>query len=154
MLLLSDFGQKCRFPFFLCPSLLQVGNPGGLSLILGSLELLSVPADFINYSFESVFKERLLQLAFLDDDDEPAFCLQLAPHFLIALLVPSNLCSPKVGIGFGYRVEFAAPVTMPEAAVDKNRRAVLGKDDIRSSGMVLVGDTVTEPQIPEGMTQL
>lgn len=133
MRLLSDFGQECRFTLFLCPSLLQVGKLGGLSLIFGSLELLSVSADFINYLVESVFKDGLLQLAFPDDDDEPAFCLQLAPHFLIAILIPSHLCRPEISVGLGNRIVFAAPVTFRELCfIDKLLESSSEPQEIKS----------------------
>lgn len=72
---------------------------------------------------------------------------------MIAFLVSGNLRCPEVSVGFGHRVELAALVTMPEAAMDEDDGAVLGEDDVRGAGEALDIDPVTEAEAPEGVPQ-
>ena len=68
----------------------------------------------------------LLQLAFPDDDDEPALGLQLAPNLLVPLLIAGDFCLPELRVGLGDRVVFAILVAVPETAVDEDGYAVFG----------------------------
>lgn len=69
------------------------------------------------------------------------------------MLVAGYLGGPEVSVGLGDRVILATLVAVPEAAVNKNDGAVLGKDDVRGTGQMFVVDTVAETQAPEGFAQ-
>ena len=103
---------------------------------------------------ERVIEDGFIQLAFPDDDDGPAFGLQLAPDFLVPLLVAGDFRLPKLSVGFRDVGVLAVFVAMPEAAVDEDDGAVLGEDDIRFAGQFLVVYPIAESLVPKGMTQL
>ena len=88
--------------------------------------------------FNGFLQALLFQFAFPDDDDAPAFCLQLAPGVLVALPVAGYLGCPEVGVGLGNRVILAVLVAVPEAAVDEDDGAVLGEDDVGRAGEAAV----------------
>ena len=64
---------------------------------------------------------------------------------LVPLPVPCDLRRPEFSVRLGNRVELAVPVAMPEAAMDKDDRAVLGEDDVRFAGQPLIIHPVPEP---------
>lgn len=115
---------------------------------------LPVPDDFGSNPSDGLLKVRFLQLALTNDNDIPTLCLQLAPDFLITFLVPCYLGRPELGIGLGNRIEFAVPVAVPEAAVDEDGGAILGKDDVRFSREFLVVYPIAKSLGPESVTQL
>lgn len=132
----------------------MIKGTGFLSCRLDVLVGIAVPDDFSGHAVHRVFEAVFLQFALPDDDDRPALCLKLAPDFLVAFLVPGHLGRPELGIGLGNRIELAVPVAVPEATVDEDDRAVLWKDNIRRSGQSLVVDQISEPKMPQRMTQL
>ncbi len=76
---------------------------------------------------ESVSRKKIvLQFTFPDNYHVPALRLQLTPDYLVSLLIPGNLRCPEISVGLGHRVELAAIVAMPEAAMDEDDSAVLG----------------------------
>ena len=109
--------------------------------------------DFFRYTGDSVLEGGFFELAFPDDYDGPAFGLQLAPDFLVTLLVSGHFCRPEVGVCFGDCVELAGFVTMPEAAVNEDGCVVLGKDDVRGAGKALVINSIAKALFPKCMTQ-
>lgn len=73
------------------------------------------------------YREKIvLQFTFPDNYHVPALRLQLTPDYLVSLLIPGNLRCPEISVGLGHRVELAAIVAMPEAAMDEDDSAVLG----------------------------
>lgn len=78
---------------------------------------------------------------------------QLAPDFLVAVLVAGDFGRPEVGVGFGDRVVFAVFVAVPEAAVDEDDGAVFGEDDVGGAGEALDVYSIAEAQVPEGVAQ-
>lgn len=102
---------------------------------------------------DGFFQDGFLQLAFPDDDDGPAFGLQLAPDFLVTLLVAGDFRLPKLGVGFRNIGVLTVFVAMPKTAVDEDDGAVLGEDDIGSSRETLIVDAIAESLVPECMTQ-
>lgn len=115
---------------------------------------IAVPDDFSGHAVHRVFEAVFLQLALPDDDDIPALRLQLAPDFLVSLLVPSHLGRPELSVGLGDSVVIAALVAMPEASVYKDNRPVLWQRDIWFSRQISFIDPVAEPQAPKSTTQL
>ena len=73
---------------------------------------------------------------------------------MVAGLVPGNLGSPEVGVGFRNRVVLAAVVAVPESSVDEDDSVVLGEDDVGFTGQSLVVHPVAEASVPEGVAQL
>lgn len=109
--------------------------------------------DFFRYTGDSVLEGGFFELAFPDDYDGPAFGLQLAPDFLVTLLVSGHFCRPEVGVCFGDCVELAGFVTMPEAAVNEDDRAIFRKHNIWGAREAPVIHPVAEAILPEGMAQ-
>ena len=101
-----------------------------------------------------LLKSGFFQFALPDNDNVPAFGLKLTPDFLVALLVPCDLRFPELGVRLGHRIELAAPVAMPETAVDEDDRAVLWKDDVWLARQFLVIHPIAENSAPEGVTKL
>lgn len=93
-------------------------------------------------------QDGFLQLALPYDDDEPTFSFQLAPDFLISLLIAGDFSHPEVGVCFWDMARFAIVMTVPKASVNENDGAVLGQDDIWGTGKSLDVHSVAEPQIP------
>ena len=139
---------KRGLTFFCLPALFLIEGAGFLSCCLEVVVGVSVPDDFRGYTVHGVFEPDLFQFAFPDDDDIPTFCLQLAPDFLVTLLVPGYLGCPEVGVGLGDCIVFAAFVAVPEAAVDKDDGAVLWEDDVGGAGKALVIHAVAETKTP------
>ena len=118
------------FPFW--PSVPSGMLNGSISFFPFSCELLSIADDFRLYPLYSFVKASILKLAFPDNDDGPSLRLQLAPGLLVPFLIPGYLRCPEVGVGLGHRVELAAFVAVPEAAVNEDDRRYLGR---RMSGL-------------------
>ena len=145
---------KRGLTFFCLPALFLIEGAGFLSGCLDVVVGVPVPDDFRGYAVHGVFKPRLLQSTLPDDDDIPALGFQLAPNFLVTLLVPGYLGCPKVSVCLGNRVVLAALMAMPEAAVDEDDSAVFGEDDVGGAGKAFVIHAVAEPQAPQCTTQL
>ena len=122
--------------------------PGPAPVILSGAKDLAVVEDLCLYTADGFIQDGLLQLAFPDDDDAPAFGFELSPGLLVTLLVPSDFRRPEVGVSLGNRVVLAAFVAVPEAAVDEDDSVVFGEDDIGGAGETLVVHPVAEPQTP------
>jgi len=148
-----QFSPQSRFFFSQSLPLPLVCEAGGLSFLLGFLVLLAVEVDFFHHAVDGFFQDGFLQLAFPDDDDCPAFGFQLAPDFLVALLVTGDFRLPKLRVGFRDVGVLAVFVTMPETAVDEDDRTVFGKDEVRGAGETLVVNSVAEAFLPESMAQ-
>lgn len=145
-----------RQGLFLCLAsllFLKVGFSGCSSGLSFRYSLGSVLNDFFRHAGDSVFEGGFLELAFPDDYDRPAFGLQFAPDFLVTLLVSGHFCRPEVGVCFGNCVELAGFVTMPEASVDEDNRAVFWKHNIWRTREAPVIHPVAEAFLPEGMAQ-
>lgn len=153
MLFLQELRHKGCFTLFPGALFLPIGFPGFPPVIRSGAKDLSVPDNFSLNAGDGVFQNGFLQLAFPDDDDGPALGFQLAPDFLVALLVPCYLGCPEIGVGLGCRGVPAVFVAIPEAAVDEDDGAVLGEDDVRGAGKAPDVHPVTETQVPEGVTQ-
>ena len=153
----SDFFQFCfegRFTLFALPALFPVKGAG---FSPGSLEIEeSVPVlvDGGGHALDGFFQHGFLQLAFPDDEDVPAFSLQLAPHFLVPLLISFYFGFPEVGVGFGCCVVGAVFMTVPEAAVDEDDGMILRQNYIGFPGKSFIVDAVAEAHSPQGMTEL
>ena len=125
----------------------------GPSLLLPLIEELAVLLDLFGDFEHGFVQPAFLQFALPHDDDAPAFRFQLAPHFLVPLLVPAHLRRPELRVGLGNRIILAPFVSMPEASVDENGRPVSRQDDIRAPRQPLVVDAIAESQPPKGITQ-
>ena len=147
------FLRKGGFPLFGLPALFCIEGAGFPSFILSGAEGLAVLVDLGGHCRDGFREAAALEFAFPDNDDGPAFSLQLAPGVLVALLVPCYLGGPEVGVGFGDGVVLTVFVAVPEAAVDEDDGAVFGEDDVRFAGEVSVVDAVTEAQAPEGFAE-
>ena len=139
---------KSGFTFFAGLLLLLVCEAGGLSFLHGLLELLAVEVDFLLHAVDGFFQNSFLQLALPDDDDVPAFGFQLAPDFLVTLLVARDLGCPEGGVGLWNGVLAATLVTVPETAVHEYNSTVFWKDNIRFSWEALFIYQVTETIAP------
>ena len=95
---LPNLLHKSCLVFFSSLPLLLICKAGGFSFFLGFLILLTVLVDCCRHMVECVFEDGILQLALPDDDDGPALGLQLAPDFLVALLVSYDFTSPIICI--------------------------------------------------------
>lgn len=144
---------KGGFELFACLHFLSICTMGGLPCLAFFLKLLAIKVDFRIYTLNGFFQDGFLQLTFPNDDDRPAFCLQLSPDLLVALLVAGDFGGPEVSVGFGRSCVLAVLVSVPEAPVDKDDRAVFGKDEVGGAGETLVVNPVPEPHVPEGVTQ-
>jgi len=76
------------------------------------------------------------QFASPDRDDPPAQRCQIGLHLTVAGDIRFELLEPEIGAGLGGVGEPAALVAVPEAAVDKDRGLVPGKDDVGFAGEV------------------
>ena len=109
--------------------------------------------DFFRHTGDCVLEGCFLELAFPNDYDRPAFGLQFAPDLLVSLLVPGHFCRPEVGVCFGDCVELAGFVAMPEAAVNKDDRAIFRKHNIWGTREAPVIHPIAEAFLPEGMAK-
>ena len=151
---LLELRLKGGFAFFLGLPLLLICEAGGLSFLHRFLVLLAVEVDFFLHAADGFFQSCFLQLAFPNYDDRPALCLQLAPLLLVTLLVAGDFGGPEVGVGFGHRVELAAFVTMPEAAMDEDDSLIFGKDDVGLARQFLVVHPIAKTETPQCASQL
>ena len=149
------FNLPCQFlfSFLACFLFLKVCCTGCFPGRFIGLEAFSVLKGFFRYPVDGFFKGGFLELAFPDDYDRPAFGLQFAPDLLVPLMVPGDFRHPEVGVGLGDCVELAGFVAVPEAAVDEDDCAVLGKDDVWGAREALVVHSVAEAFLPECMAQ-
>ena len=122
------------------------------SLFFPQIEELAVLSNLLGDAENRVLLPALFQFALPHDDDAPSFRFQLPPHLLISLLVPAHLRHPKLLIRLGNRIVLAPFVSMPEAAVDENDRAVSRQDDVRAPRQTLVVYSIAESQSPKGIT--
>ena len=146
-----------RQGLFLCLAsllFLKVGFSGCSSGLSFRYSLGSVLNDFFRHTDDGLFKGVFLELAFPDDYDRPAFSLQFAPDLLVTLLVPGNFRRPEVGVGLGNRVELAGFLTMPEAAVNEDDRAIFRKHNNWRTREAPVIHPLAEAILPEGMAKL
>ena len=97
---------------------------------------------------DGFFQYGLLQLTLPNDDDTPAFSLQLSPDFLIPLLVPGNLGHPELSVGLGDGIILTVFVAMPEAAMYEDNCPILWQHDIRFPGKTFIIHSVTKPLAP------
>ena len=148
------FRFHCSFVFLAEFAFFSVEGAGFPSVILSAAKDLSVLVDLSCYGLDGFGEAVALQFTLPDDDDSPAFGLQLAPCVLVTLLVSGYFCGPEVGVSLGNGVVGAVFVTMPEAPVNEDDRTVLGKDNIWFSGESLVIYAVSKSQMPKGMPQL
>lgn len=145
---------KGLFTRLLLASLLKVSLSRLAPVIQRKTKGHAIAEDFSFNTADGAGESSLRQFALPDNDDRPSLRLELLPNVLISLLVPCDLCSPKVCIRLWHRIELAVLVAVPEAAVDKDDRAVLGEDDVWFAGQPLVIHPVPEPKSPECLTQL
>lgn len=150
---LPKLGFQGQFLLVLGLSHLLPGLPRASAFPLRGAVLLTVPEDLVTDTTDGLLECGLFQLALPDDDDRPALRLQLAPDFLISLLVAGNLGRPEFCVGFRDMASFATFVTVPEAAVDEDDSAVLREDDVRGAGETFDVHSVTESEKPEGITK-
>ena len=106
------------------------------------------------YPRDGLFKTILLQLALPDNDDKPAFCLQLTPDLLVSFLIPCDFRRPEISIGLGDSVILATLVAMPKTTMGKDYSAVLGKDDVGRTGKASIIHPIAESLTPECVTEL
>ena len=132
-LILFNFFQKCLLPLPSGSPLQEILVPRFSPVFQSSMIKLSVPHNLRRNPVDGFFKVRPLQLTLPDDDDAPAFRLQLSPYLLIPLLVPGNLSHPELCVGFRNRIILTVFVAMPEAAMHEDNRPIFGQDDIRTS---------------------
>lgn len=125
--------QEGLFPFLPDSSLLSVFFPPFFSIILSAAKNLSIELDLLSNPTDGILQYGFLQLTLPDNNDIPALCLQLAPDFLIAFLVPRYLGHPELRVGFWDRIKLTVFVAMPEAAMHEDNRPIFGQDDIRTS---------------------
>ena len=78
---------------------------------------------------------RTLQGAFSDGQDAPAFSYERIAVAAVPGAVAGNLCAPEVAARLRH-FEQRAVVAMPEAAMDKDCRAVARENHIRAAGKV------------------
>ena len=98
---MEEFGLQGGFAFLPGLHCLPILIPGSPPVILSGAKDLAVVEDFSLNLLDGFFHDGFLQSAFPDDDDGPAFGLQLAPDFLVALLVPLDFGCPESGVGLG-----------------------------------------------------
>ena len=139
---------QCSFALFAGLLLFLIESSGFLSVHHDVVVGIAIPDDFSDHAVHGIFETVFLQFALPGDDDIPAFCLQLTPNLLIALLIAGYLGCPEFSVGFWNMARFTILVTMPEAAVDEDYGAVFGKDDIRGTGETFVIHPVAESQTP------
>ena len=97
--ILPDRSLEGVFTFTLGLDFLSICLLGLPPAFYGSVEDLSV-AEYLGFNPGYCFiQDGFLQLALPDDDDRPAFGLQLAPDFLIVLLIAGNFSLPEFGVG-------------------------------------------------------
>ena len=146
-------GYNSLCTLFLISQIFFVSGTYGSSLFQKTIIGTTIKTNLISDRYNGFFPAISFQFAFPGDDDCPAFGFQLAPDFLVALLVAGYLGSPEVGVGFGDRVVLTVFVAVPKAAVDEDDGAVLGEDDVWLAGEAFVVDPIAEAQAPEGFAQ-
>ncbi len=102
---------------------------------------------------EGFIENSFFQLAFPDNDNEPPFCFQLTPYFLIPFLIPHDLDFPELRIGLGNSIVLTSFMAMPKAAMNKNHSAVLGKKNVRFTRKTFVIYPITESIAPQNATK-
>ena len=140
--------QEGLFPFFSLLSLPEIIFTRFFSFLLDSSVGLPVPDDFGSDSSDGLLKVCLLQLTLPNDDNAPAFRLQLAPDFLITLLVSGNLSHPELCVGLGNGIILTVFVAMPEAAMYEDNCPILWQHDIWFPGKTFIIHSVTKPLAP------
>lgn len=139
---------KCGLTFFGLSALFLIEGAGLFSGCLDVVVRIAVSDDFGSYAVHGIFKPALFQFAFPYDDDIPAFGLQLAPDFLVALLIPRHFGCPEFSVGLGDSVVLTPLMAMPEASVDKDNGAVLGENDVRGARKAFIIHTITKTKSP------
>lgn len=148
-LILFNFFQKCLLPLPSGSPLQEILFPRFSPVFQSSMIKLSVPHNLSRNPVDGFFKVRPLQLTLPDDDDAPAFRLQLPPYLLIPLLVPCDFSYPEFCVSFWDRIILTVFVTMPEAAVHKDDGAVFWKHNVRRTWKALVVEPVSITPAPQ-----
>ncbi|CAN0617380.1 protein of unknown function [Burkholderia multivorans] len=82
--------------------------------------------------------------AFPYDQDAPPEGFQCIKLATIPLAIRGELLAPEFAIRGGHRRKSTALMDMPEAAMDKNCRPILGQDEIRRAWQISSMQTVAE----------
>lgn len=97
---------------------------------------------------ERLLTMRALELAFPNRHAVPAHLCQFLLLLFVALFVSVYLLPPKVSVGLWQLKVFAAVVSVPKAAVDKDARAVLPQHQVGMPRETRVVETVAETTPP------
>ena len=89
--------------------------------------------DLLHGSFQFLFGSLALQ----KDDDLPTGIYQIIVILLVTFAVTVDFCLPECRIGLWQYELSASLVTVPETAVDENRRSVFAHYDVRLAGHAL-----------------
>ena len=106
---------------------------------------------------------RWLQLALPNCDAMPAHFSQFTLLFLVPLLVPANLCYPKVSVRLRNLATFRTlndffrltsyiihhVVSVPEAPVHKDARSIFPQHQVRMPRQSFMVQPISEPSLPQ-----
>ena len=73
--------------------------------------------DFVVQALTSLFDTVLLELAFPDDDDMPAFAFELFLDALVSRLVARELLLPELHVALGFACVLATLMRVPKTAM-------------------------------------
>ena len=150
-ILLSSFkGSLTSLPL---SHFLPISLAGLTPVLLNLMKDFSVLENLCLNAFDGFAQNRFPQLAFPDNNDEPAFGLQLSPHLLVSFLVTGYLCLPEIRIRLGNCVVFTVGMAMPEASVHENGSMIFGQDDIGRARKRPYVHPVAESAMPEAKAQ-
>ncbi len=113
--------------------------------LVGLEENLAEPAREGNECATAIVHE----LAFPHHKYIPSHLVQQLVVAFIACFVVLEFCCPKVDIGFWPTVLVTAIVCMPETSIDKNRRAVLGENNVGAAWQAFHMEPVAITLMPE-----
>ncbi len=148
-----ELGLQGGFPVLPGPPFHTVSLAGHTSLFPPGQISLAVLPDLLLHARNRISDNGFLELTFPDDDNGPAFRLQLSPHLLVPFPVPSDLGRPELSIGLGNGVTPASIVAVPEASVHEYDRTVFRKNDVRCTREPLVVHPIAETRVPQRFTQ-
>ena len=103
-----------------------------------------VLAESVKERVKSVVSVSGFEAAFPDDDYVPSSGFQLADIFCVSLAVAFKFRLPVFQVSFRHNKTWMPFMHVPEASVNKYNGLVLGKDNIRCTGIAFVVFAVSE----------
>lgn len=140
---------QCGLTFFGLSALFLIEGAGLFSGCLDVAVSIAIPDDFSSNTVHGIFKAVLFQFAFPYDDDIPALGLQLAPDFLVTLMIASDLCLPKLCIRFWQSKVLAIIMAVPKATVNKNDCPIFWEYYVWSARQPMIIDKISITTLPQ-----